>query len=274
MHALVVAIGIVLVVIGATAVTLWGEWWSLPLAADWGGIDAMMTVTTVVTGWVFIAINLVLAFIIYRFSSHRRSRGSHEHDNPRVEWLLIGLTAAGITVLLAPGLIVYAQVISEPEDPLVVDVVAEQWQWNYRFAGESGEMAEPRHDRFGQGNPFGVDPEDPAVMDDRIVRRGPLVLPKGRPVLLQLRSRDVIHIYFVPEFRVKLAAVPGTVNEMWFRPTETGSFDAACTEFCGVAHHGMVGPVQVVEEDEFEEWLLEQQLLAEVMGLIDEPEEG
>lgn len=272
MQAALVAAVLVLIVVCATVLTLSGEWWLTPQAADWGGIDSMLTATTVVTGIAFIIVNLVIAYAIFRYSSDKVERASDEHDNPRLEWSLIGITVVGIVALLAPGLFVYGQVVSPPEDPVVIEVVGEQWSWNYRYAGEDGELGSSRNDLFGPGNSMGVDPDDPAVLDDRWVPGGSLVLPVGEPVLLKLRSRDVIHVFFVPQFRVKQAAMPGMMNEMWFTPTEVGDYDAICTEFCGLAHHGMVGRVRVVERDEYEAWLQEQPTVGALMGLVDEPE--
>lgn len=277
MYPKLVAAAIVLIVVGAVAVTVSGEWWLTPQAANWGGIDAMLNATTVATGAVFVIINLVLAYTIIRFSARDGHEASSEHHNPKLEWTLIGLTAVAIVALLAPGLVVYAQIVDAPEggseEPLVVDVIARQWAWDYRFPGEDGELGGTRNDLFARDNMVGVDPEDPSALQDRWVRGGPLVLPVDRPVKLQLRSMDVIHIYFVPQFRVKQAAMPGMVNELWFEPSELGEYDAVCTEYCGITHHGMVGDVRVVEPEEFEEWLAEQPTVAEVAGWGEEAEE-
>ncbi len=271
MQAALVAGLLIVIVLAAVGVTVSGEWWLTPQAADWGGIDSMLLATTIITGIAFIIINLILAYMVYRFRSDNGHRASDEHHNPRLEWSLIGMTTVLIVILLAPGLFVYGQVVSPPDDPIVIEVVGEQWAWNFRYGGEDGALGASRNDLFGPGNSMGVDPEDPAVLDDRWVPGGPLVLPVGEPILLRLRSRDVIHIFFVPQFRVKQAAMPGMVNEMWFTPTRVGDYEALCTEFCGIAHHGMVGGVRVVERDEYEDWLDQQVTVGEMMGLVDEP---
>ncbi len=273
MQAALLAAAIVLIVLAAVGVTLSGEWWLTPQAADWGGIDSMLLATTIITGIAFVIINLFIAYTIFRFSSDRGHRASDAHHNPRLEWSLIGMTTVLIVILLAPGLFVYGQVISPPDDPIVIEVVGEQWAWNYRYPGEDGVLGASRNDMFGPGNSMGVDPEDPAVLDDRWVPGGPLVVPVGEPVQLLLRSRDVIHIYFVPQFRVKQAAMPGMMNDLWFTPTRIGDYQAICTEFCGIAHHGMVGGVRVVDRSEYDAWLEEQNTVGELMGLVDQAEE-
>ena len=278
MYPKLVAATLVLIVIAGVAVTVSGEWWLTPQAANWHGVDAMLNATTVATGAVFVIINLVLAYTIVRYAARDGHRASSEHHNAKLEWTLIGLTSAAIVTLLAPGLVVYGQIVDAPDeeddDALVVDVVARQWDWDYRYPGEDGELGTPRNDLFGPGNPVGVDPEDETALQDRWVPGGPLMLPVDRPVKLRLRSQDVIHIYFIPQFRVKQAAMPGMVNELWFEPSEVGEYDAVCTEFCGITHHSMVGPVQVVEDDEFEEWLEERPTVAEAQGWGDEEDEA
>ena len=86
-----------------------------------------------------------------------------------------------------------------------------------------------------------------------------LTLPKGRPIEIVLSSKDVIHDFFLPNFRVKQDAVPGMTPEVIFFPTQTGHFELACAELCGLAHYRMRGTFNVVSQKEFEEWLRQQQ---------------
>ena len=106
-------------------------------------------------------------------------------------------------------------------------------------------------------NPLGLDESDPRA-DDDIVLVGEVFAPVNRPVLLRLRSTDVIHSFFVPNFRVKQDAVPGMTPEVLFVPTREGIFEIACTELCGLGHYRMQGLFHVVSEAEFERWVREQ----------------
>lgn len=96
---------------------------------------------------------------------------------------------------------------------------------------------------------------------------GPLALPVGQPVLLRMRSNDVLHSFYVPEFRVKWDVVPGMVTELWFTPTKTGEFQVICAELCGVGHYSMVGKVVVMEPDAFQKWLSERPTVAQIFSL-------
>ena len=100
-------------------------------------------------------------------------------------------------------------------------------------------------------------PTDPAGNDD-IVTLNEITVPVQRPVRIRLRSKDVIHSFFLPHLRVKQDAVPGMTPEVTFFPTRTGNFEIACAELCGLAHYRMRGFFNVVTEGEFTDWLREQ----------------
>ena len=227
----------------------------------------MMKATTIVTGIVFVVIHVLLAYMIYRFHQKKTQRAAFVDENPRLErWLVIG-TSLGIFLLLVPGLFVYSEVIAGPrEDAMVVEVLGEQWRWNYRFPGEDGQFGRTDLTLVSRENVFGLDLSDPHAADD-IVIAGPeaLYLPVDRPVVFQFRSKDVLHAFWIPEFRLKIDAVPGMVTEQWIVPTRTGQFQATCAEYCGVAHYVMYSDVFVVEQDEFDRWLAERPTAAELV---------
>jgi len=248
------------VVLGAARVL-----WLPQPASQWGGLDLMLVLTFLVTGLAFVGVNGVLAYAVWRYR-HRRDRRAHFfHDNPLLERSLIGVTALGIVVLLAPGLAVYAQVINPSEEAVRVEVVGVQWRWIYRYPGEDGVFGHASVKFVSPTNPLGLDPEDPAARDDIVVTGGPLYLPVGRPVQVQFRSLDVIHNFFVPNFRVKTDAVPGMVTRARFTPTQVGEYQAVCAELCGVGHWIMRGEVRVVPEAEFRAWLARQPRAGEAL---------
>ena len=115
-------------------------------------------------------------------------------------------------------------------------------------------------------NPFGLNPKDPNGRDDVLVDDSELHLPLGKPVKVLLRSIDVLHDFYVPQFRAKMDLVPGAVTYFWFTPTRTGTFDILCFELCGVGHHAMRGQVVVEEESAFNAWLGEQETFAQSMA--------
>src|SRR5690606_5331755 len=113
-------------------------------------------------------------------------------------------------------------------------------------------------------NPLGVNPEDSNGQDDVVVEAADLHLPIGKPVKVLLRSIDVLHDFYVPEFRAKMDMVPGTVTYFWFTPTRTGSFEVLCAELCGIGHAFMRGVVDVDTEQDYQAWLQEQSTFAQL----------
>jgi cytochrome c oxidase subunit 2 len=115
-------------------------------------------------------------------------------------------------------------------------------------------------------NPMGLNRDDPHGQDDVVIESGDLHLPIGKPVKVLLRSLDVLHNFYVPEFRAKMDMVPGMVTYFWMTPIRTGTFDVLCAELCGVAHAQMRAKVVVDEAGEYHAWLEKQQTFAELSG--------
>jgi cytochrome c oxidase subunit II len=111
---------------------------------------------------------------------------------------------------------------------------------------------------------LGLNPNDPTARDDVVIEGDDLHLPLGKPVKVLLRSIDVVHSFYVPEFRTKMDLVPGMVSYVWFTPTRTGTFEILCTELCGSGHFNMRGKVVVQEESEYQAWLQKQKTFAQL----------
>ncbi len=248
-------IALLLVTVGAVAFHLLSPWWLTPLASNWRQMDEALQLTLVLSGLAFVAINLFLAYAIWRFRHRDGARASAEHGNARLEWWLLGLTSVGIAALLAPGLAVYAELIHPPADALLFEVVGQQWRWTYRFPGADGKLGrtDPRY--VGADNLFGIDPADPNGSDDRLVAGGEVHLPAGRPVKFLLRAQDAVHDFFVPPFRTRMNMVPGMVTSFWLTPQRSGRFEVLCAQLCGIGHAGMRGAVVVEQPAAFRAWL-------------------
>jgi cytochrome c oxidase subunit 2 len=162
------AIARLVVVLGSVAFHFWSPWWWTPIASNWGSVDTTIIITFVVTGVVFVAVNLfMLALVRYR---HRPGlRAAYEPHNKKLEWWLTGVTSAGVIAMLAPGLVVYADMIHEPKDAAIVEAVGQQWQWCFRFPGKDGELGTSDIRFVSADNPLGVNPDDPKARDDVIV---------------------------------------------------------------------------------------------------------
>ncbi|QIB65362.1 c-type cytochrome [Kineobactrum salinum] len=258
---------LVLLVVGSLLFHWWSPWWFTPLASNWGTVDTTVDITLYITGFVFVAVNLFLAYAVYRYRHKSSRRAKYEPENKSLEIWLTGLTTVGVVAMLAPGLAVWADFTRVPDEADVVEVLGEQWQWSYRFPGEDMQLGEVDSRFTSPDNPFGISPNDPAGADDILVRSADLHLPLDRPVKVLLRSRDVLHNFAVPQFRVKMDMVPGSVSYVWFTPTRTGRFDVMCMELCGIAHYAMRGAVIVDEQEQFDSWLAQQSTWSELQGV-------
>jgi cytochrome c oxidase subunit II len=257
-----VAIALLVLVVGSVWFHLVTPWWTTPLASNWRQMDQMLTITLVVTGLFFVAINLFVAYTLWRFRHRAGQRAAYQADNKKLEHWLIGVTTVGVIVLLAPGLSVYADYVRPPANALLLEVLGQQWQWHYRFPGAGGKLG-GTDARFVNGaNPFGLDPSDPAGQDNILVSGNEVHLPLGHPVKVLMRSHDVLHDFFVPPFRARMNIVPGQVTSFWFTPTVVGRYEAMCAQLCGVGHHDMRGYVVVEDEAAFQTWLKAQPTFA------------
>ena len=251
-------IAIIFLVVISVVFHLLTPWWLTPIASNWGTIDDTINITFLVTGFVFVVVNLFMAYAVYRFRYNRKRRSQYEPENKKLELWLSVITAVGVAGMLAPGLFVWADFVSVPEEADTVEIIAQQWQWSFRYPGEDGVLGIADTRFITPDNPFGIDPDDPSGLDDVLVDSQEMHLPLDRPVRLLLRSKDVLHNYAVPQFRVKMDMIPGSVTFLWLTPTRSGTFDILCEELCGIGHHIMRGTVVVEAQQDFDTWLAEQ----------------
>jgi cytochrome c oxidase subunit 2 len=261
-----IAIALIVLVLGTVLFHFLSPWWFTPIASNWEMVDSTVDVTFWVTGIVFVAVNLFMAYAIIRYRHRKGSKAHYEPENRKLEWWLTGITSVGIAAMLAPGLSVWANFVTVPEEASVVEVLGQQWSWSYRFPGEDGRLGASDSRLISVDNPFGMDPNDEFGQDDHLVANQELHLPLGKPVKLLLRAKDVNHQFAVPQFRVKMDMVPGMVTYFWLTPSRTGEFDVLCEQLCGVAHFAMRGRVVVNEEPEFDTWLASQPTYAKSLA--------
>jgi cytochrome c oxidase subunit 2 len=258
---------LVLLVVGTVAFHFISPWWFTPIASNWGMIDTTIDITFYITGFVFIAVNLFMAYTIYRYRYSSSRRAHYEPENKKLETWLTVITSVGVAAMLAPGLVVWADFVDPPDDADIVEVVGQQWQWSFRLPGKDGILGTVDARHIGPRNPFGMTPTDADGLDDVLVSSNELHLPLDRPVKVLLRSKDVLHNFAVPQFRVKMDLVPGLVSFIWFTPTRTGKFDILCMELCGIAHYTMRGYVVVDTQADYETWLDQQPTWSDIQGL-------
>lgn len=236
--------------------TLFGAWImaraTLPALAseERGLVDRAIEWNLWITGAVFVGAHLALAASLVR----ARRRPVPESARLEASWTVgTGIVLVALLLLAETDIRALATLRDATEEPLEVEVVGQQFAWNFRLAGEDGLFGktDPRlQDQF-EMNFIGLDRSDPAAEDDVVFPQGILVVPRDRPVRLRIRSMDVIHGFFVPALRIKRDAVPGIETTLVFRASADGEFEVACAEHCGLGHYRMRAVLSVVDPAAF-----------------------
>jgi cytochrome c oxidase subunit 2 len=262
------AVVLILLVVGSLVFHFLSPWTFTPLASNWSQIDDTIDITFWVTGFVFVAVNLFMAYAIIRYRAKKGGRAVYDPENKKLEIWLTVFTTIGVAAMLAPGLFVWAKFVNVPDNAMVVEALGQQWHWSYRLPGTDGEFGKVNARLIGDDNPFGMYPDDPQGQDDVLVSSAELHLPVNVPVRMNLRSKDVLHDFTVAQFRVKMDLVPGMETHMWYTPTEIGTYEVLCEELCGIAHFAMRGAVVVENQADFEKWAASYPTWAESQGGI------
>ncbi len=212
-------------------------WWLPQNVSSFGGqIDHLFYVILWITGITFVATEVVLAWFLFRYAGDGTSRKAlyiQGHHRTEVIWTLV---PAGILVFIAMYQMSAWREIkfkSQFPAPPSVRVVAGQFEWRVFYPGDDGKLG---------------------TLDD-LVSVNVFHAPVGVPVVFELRSRDVLHSFFLPELRLKQDAVPGMTIPVWFQADRTGSFDLPCAELCGWGHYKMKGRLVVESEGDFRKFL-------------------
>ena len=261
-----VVVILVLLAVGSVLFHLLSPWWWTPIASNWNYIDNTLIITFWITGVVFVAVVLFMAYCVLRFRHRPGNRAAYEPENRKLEGWLAGGTTLGVAAMLTPGLFVWHQFVTVPSGAAEVEVVGQQWLWSFRLPGADGKLGTSETRDVTPENSLGLNRNDAAALDDVIIEGGELHLEVGKPVKILLRSVDVLHDFYVPQFRAKMDIVPGVVTYFWFIPTKTGEFEILCAELCGTGHPNMRGTVVVEEEDAYRAWLQNQQTFGQLLA--------
>jgi cytochrome c oxidase subunit 2 len=266
MHMVLLAVVIVLLVVGSLLFHFLSPWYFTPLASNWSTVDLTVDITFWVCGIVFVAVNLFTAYCVWRFRHRPGQRAHYEPESKKLEVGLTVLTSIGVAAMLTPGLFVWGDFVTVPEDAVRFEAVGKQWHWSYRLPGADGALGASHVRHLGVDNPLGLDPADPSGQDDIVIASPIMHLPVDQPVEALLRSTDVLHNFAVPQFRVKMDLVPGLVTYQWFTPTVPGTYEILCEELCGVGHFAMRGKVVVDSREDYEAWLASQPTFAQTQN--------
>lgn len=234
-------------------------------------VDSMLWVTLAVTGVVFILTQVLLFWFAYKYQeSDKRKVFFFPHSNTlELIWTII--PAVALTILVVIGLRNWFLFTGEPpKNAMVVEVTGKQFNWLYRYPGKDATFGKKYYKNISDenNNPLGLLWDDKLGLDD--VTPQVLYLVKGKPVKLIIGSRDVIHDVGLPQFRMKMDAVPGIPTTMWFTPKYTTKemreitgnpnfvYEISCDQMCGNGHYSMKGAIEVVEQEEFDLWMAKQ----------------
>jgi cytochrome c oxidase subunit 2 len=259
-----VAVILILVALGSVLFHVLSPWWWTPIASNWQYIDDTISITFWITGFVFTAVILFMAYCVYRFRHREGHRAAYEPESARLEWWLTVVTALGVAAMLAPGLFVWQRFVTVPDGASEFEVVGQQWLWSFRLPGRDGRLGAAETANVSADNPLGLKFDDPYGQDDVVIQGDDLHLPIGKPLKVLLRSIDVLHDFYVPEFRAKMDMVPGMVTYFWFTPTRAGTYEILCFELCGLGHPDMRGVVVVEEPGDYQAWLNNQPTFAQL----------
>lgn len=236
----------------------------VPAAAHAGDVDQIMSLVHWLMLLLFVGWSTFFVFVLVRFRRRRQPVASYHGARARWStWLEGGVLAAEVVLLAFFSIPVWsARVDALPaeHESTVVRVIAEQFAWNVHYPGADGVFGRTEIRLVNPDNPIGLDRRDPAAQDD-ITTINRMNLPIGKPVLVYLSTKDVIHSFGLPEMRVKLDATPGIVQPVWFTPVRTGEFDIACSQLCGLGHYRMRGVYAIQTEAEFGAWLAREAAL-------------
>jgi cytochrome c oxidase subunit 2 len=232
-----------------------------PAASNFAApIDSLYAKILWISIGAFVLVQALLLVALVRFRERVGRRAVYTHGLPWLEVAWAVIPALILLWLAFASKALWAKVRyadSFPANAAHVEVLSQQFAWNIRYPGADGRFGKINAALVSDKNPFGVDPADADAKDD-IIALNEMHLVEGKPVRLTLRSRDVIHSFFVPEFRFKQDAVPGSAIDVWFTPTRAGHYEIACAEFCGLAHYRMKGFLNVGSEAEHVAWVKEQ----------------
>ena len=224
-----------------------GFWFKDPtkdVSLDGYRIDNVIHYTDLVIGIYFGIVVAALAYFIFKYRASLGHKAEYDHGNSRKNVMFTG--GLGLLVFFSVDAVIEKMAFKDlkeafwnfpkTENVIRIEIMPQQFAWNFCYAGPDNE--------------FGTD-------DDIIPSQNQMHVPVNTPVVVQIASWDVIHSFYLPNFRIKQDATPGMITALWFQATETGVFDIACAELCGNSHYKMKGFLTVESEENFQSWLSE-----------------
>lgn len=195
----------------------------LPQSASAHGLetDQLWLISMVIIFIVGIITQWLLHYFAFKYRGRKTQRATFYADNDKLEFIWTIIPVIVLAGLIIYGLFTWTDImnVDTEDDPLVVELYAQQFKWNARYAGDDNVLGEANVRLIEGANILGVDTSDPNAQDDIVVNE--LHLPKGRKVLFKMRSQDVLHSAYMPHFRAQMNCVPGMITQFSFTPTIT-----------------------------------------------------
>lgn len=226
-----------------------GIWFMEPpkdISLDGYRIDNVIQYTDFVITLYFGIVVAALVFFVWKYNSRKHPKAAYEHGNEKKH--LIMTVVMGMIVFFSIDVVIETMSFRDLKEAfwnfpkgknvLRIEAMPQQYAWNFRYAGED--------------ETFGTD-------DDIVPPQNILNIPVNTPVVVQLTTYDVIHSFYLPNFRIKQDATPGMVTAIWFQAKKTGDYEIACAELCGNGHYKMKGYLKVQSKENFNAWLSEQE---------------
>ena len=219
------------------------SWWRPPadISKEGHRVETLFWYTTITCGIAFALVFGALIVFSVRFRERPGHKALYDHGTRRASIMFTTVLALAVFFGIDMVLVAKSQAsikeylfnFPKGADVVRIEVMAQQWAWNVRYAGPDG--------KFNTA--------------DDVVTLNDMRIPVGRPVMINLKSKDVIHSFYVPNFRIKHDANPGYVTRIWFEAKESGKFEIACSQMCGWAHYKMRGDLSVLPQKDYEAWL-------------------
>jgi cytochrome c oxidase subunit 2 len=271
----VLAVIIWIITLLSVLMFLSGKWWFPAAISEHApALDRQFLITILVVGISFTAAQVGLGWMVwkYRDTGSKTDRAVYSHGSNSLEVLWTVITAIIFITLGVMGQSVWAalRLHDAPPGSYSVEVVAQQFQWNFHYAGGDNKFGrtDPQLIDDSALNFVGLDSSDAAAADDSVTAS--LVIPVNRPVELRLRSKDVIHNFWVPQLRFKQDLVPGMEIKVHFTANRVGKYELACAELCGQLHFKMRSYMLVLPDEEFQplQAMPQEQFQAKVAELL------
>jgi len=186
-------------------------------------VDGTFLFTLIVSVFFLVLITVLMIFFVIKYSRKRNPKATNIHGNMFLEIAWTGIPTILVLIMFWYGWQGYKEMVNVPENAMPIDVTAQMWKWSFKY-------------------------EDGKTTDS-------LYVPVNTPIKLTLHSNDVNHSFFIPAFRLKKDVFPNRERVAWFIAKETGEYDIACSEYCGLNHSYMYSKIFVLPEEEFKNWM-------------------